>query len=78
MPGPSVRDVMTFGYDTFPNAPKQWPCVLISTKILIQDFHHIVDWLEHNGIDRTDWYRNGTEFHFTFSKDAILFRIRWT
>jgi hypothetical protein len=76
MLGPSVRDVMIFGYETFPNTPREWPCVTVKWKTLTQSFPEIVNWLGFT-MDRNDWHRKGTAFFFTHDHDALCFSMTW-
>lgn len=76
MKGLSVKDVTTFGYETFPNARRDWPGVTIQTSQLTREWHDIMDWLDQN-INRSDWTRDGNRFLFTNESDAILFRLTW-
>jgi hypothetical protein len=76
MKGLSVRDVMTFGYETFPNAPRDWPTVEVSPGLLTIPIVEMIVWCNQQ-IGHTDWARDGSRFYFTRAEDALLFRLAW-
>ncbi len=76
MLGPSVRDVMVYGYETFPNAPREWPGVQMDHAIYFKHRTEMFDWCKSN-LRSSDWYNVGSSFYFTSENDATLFRLVW-
>lgn len=75
MKGPTVRDIGIWGYETFPNARRDW--VRISYPL---DSGHkiakIMDWCQEQfGYD--NFYRSRDAFYFDNEDDATLFKMRW-
>jgi len=75
MIGPGVRDVMLFGPETFPNAPKFYKVKLFTTDSKFRN--DIFEWCE-DQIGRANFFRSGADWFFTHENDATLFRLTWT
>jgi len=74
MIGPSVRDVMVFGKETFPRAPKFYQATLFTLDI--EHRHVIFKWCE-DKFGRANFFRSGEDWFFTHESDATLFRLTW-
>lgn len=74
--GPSVRDVFTFGWETFPNARRDWPRVGMPFDAPIQELQRCERWCDAN-IGYRNWFRFHRAFFFNSDDDALLFRLRW-
>jgi hypothetical protein len=76
MIGPTVRDVMTFGPNVFPDCIKNWPevsCPILSASLL----HDINKWCITN-IGYSNYYQAKGIWYFTHKDDATLFKLTWT
>jgi hypothetical protein len=73
--GPSVRDVYLFGYETFPNARRDWPRAEIFPPSFDQ-LHDMIYWCDQQ-FGRANWYRNHNVFYFNDEEDALLFKMRY-
>lgn len=73
--GPSVRDVGIFGYDTFPNARRDWPAVKVSLYKFFEGLD-MIQWCDQQ-FGRANWYKQQTTFYFNSDEDALLFKMRY-
>lgn len=77
MLGPTVRDVMTFGHETFPRAQREWPHVRMKAGDIYPQWREMEAWFNDNHIHHRDWFRRHETFYFTHESDALLFKMRW-
>lgn len=72
--GPSVNDVMTFGHETFPNAP-EFPCVryCFADQKLVDE---VYEWCI-NQFGDDFCFKRFDYWYFTYEYDALLFRLTW-
>lgn len=75
--GPSVRDVFTFGYETFPNARRDWVAVAVTMSRLFEfNGLSVVQWCDQE-FGHANWYYHDTTFYFDSEEDAVLFKMRF-
>ena len=75
--GPSVRDVFTFGYETFPNARRDWIAVTVTmTRLFELNRYGALQWCDLE-FGHTNWYYHDTTFYFDSEEDAMMFKMRF-
>jgi hypothetical protein len=73
MKGPSIRDVMIWGLNVFPNA--MWWSVDYPT-LSANESIEIVEWCIAK-IGNNDYYYSKGTWYFTYENDATLFKLTW-
>jgi hypothetical protein len=74
--GPSVRDVMIYGYETFPAARRDWIKAITHDFPTVNDIVSCYIWCDEN-FGHPNWYRAGNTFYFDNEIDACLFKMRY-
>jgi len=75
--GPSVREVHVWGYETFPNARRDWIKVpLPDNQIGSREFTEIMDWCREQ-FGYQNFFHSNHAVLFEKEHDATMFKLRW-